>query len=147
MKTRVLFAALALAAASLTACSSETVSHDATTLPENARNLISKNFSAAISLVETEKSMGTTHEYEVTLADGSEITFGGNGEWKSVETPSNRAVPSGLVPTAIAKYVAERHAGASVIGIEKNKKGYEVELSNGLEMQFDAAGNFLQYDK
>lgn len=146
MKLHAIMAAclLAFGAAS---CSSETITHDATELPQSARDAISRNFSSAISLVEIEKSMGSVKEYEVTLTDGSEISFDGNGEWKSVDTPANIPVPAGLVPTSIAKFVAEKHAGAIIIGLEKDKKGYEVELSNDLEIQFDPAGNFLKYDK
>ena len=146
MKLHSLIAAMALAVG-LGACASESTTHDASVLPANARDLISSNFTSAISLVEIEKGMGSIKEYEVTLTDGSEITFTGSGEWKSVDTPSNRPVPSGLVPTAIGQYVAEKHAGAYIVGLEKNKKGYEIELSNDIEMQFDPAGNFMSYDK
>ena len=131
----------------LTACASETTTHDATQLPQKARDLIAQNFNSAISLVEIEKSMGSVSEYEVTLTDGCEISFKGDGEWKSIETPPTMAVPEGLVPTNIAKYVAEKHAGAFIDGIEKNKHGFEIELSNNIEIQFDSAGNFLKYDK
>ena len=141
------FIAVAALALGMGACASESVTHDASQLPAEARDVISRNFNSAISLIETEKSMGSVSEYEVTLTDGSQITFKGNGEWESVDTPSTIPVPSGLVPTAIAKYVAEKHAGVIIVGIEKNKKGYEVELSNNVEMQFDAAGNFVAYDK
>lgn len=134
-------------ATSLCACSSETVSHDATQLPEKARDLISQNFNSAISVVEVEKKFGKVDEYEVVLTDGAEISFTSGGEWKSVDTPNNRPIPSGLIPTSIVGFVTEKHNGAYIVGIEKNKKGYEVELSNGVEIQFDNAGNFMSYDK
>lgn len=145
MKLHALLAALILATA-LGSCSTENVSHDATQLPVKARDLIAANFTSAISVVETEKSLGSISEYEVVLTDGSEITFNGNGEWKSIETPNNRQIPSGLIPTSIAGYVAEKHKGAYIVGIEKEKKGYEVELSNEVKMLFDKAGNFLKYE-
>lgn len=146
MKLHALLCAAALSIA-VSACSSENVTHDAGILPAEARDIISRNFTSAVSLVEQEKSMGSTKEYEVTLTDGSEITFTGSGEWKSVDVPNNRAVPAGLVPTSIAKYVAAKHAGANIVGIERDKKGYEVELSNGVDINFDVAGNFVSYDK
>lgn len=146
MKTRP-FITAAFMAIALCACSSEKVSHDASHLPAEARDMIARNFNSAISIVETEEGFGKTLEYEVILTDGAEITFTKNGEWKSIETPNNRAIPEGLVPTAIAGFIAEKHAGAYIVGIEKNKKGYEIELSNGVDMQFDKAGNFLNYDK
>lgn len=130
----------------LSACSSKDVSHDATRLPSKARDVISQNFTSAISLIEEEKDFGKVTEYEVTLTDGSEITFNSGGEWTSVNTPNNIPVPAGLVPTAISTYVAEKHAGALIVGIEKDKKGFEVELSNDLDLQFDSSGNFMKYD-
>ncbi|MDE7160186.1 MAG: PepSY-like domain-containing protein [Muribaculaceae bacterium] len=39
------------------------------------------------------------------------------------------------------------HKGASIVGIEKERYGYEVELSNGIEMRFDKQGRFVRYDK
>lgn len=130
----------------LMACSSESVSHDASELPSKARDIISQNFNAAVSMIETEKSMGSVKEYEVILTDGAQVTFNGDGEWKSVDTPNNIPVPHGLVPTSISEFVAQKHAGAFIVGIEKNKKGFEVELSNGMEMEFDTAGVFMKYD-
>lgn len=135
-----------LLAGSLTACSSEEVSHDATSLPTQAAELIQRNFTAGVSLVKTEKNFGKTSEYEVTLTDGSEISFNGSGDWESIETPNNIPVPSGVVPTNIATFIREKQAGTYIVGIEKEKHGYDVNLSNGLELKFDLSGNFLSYD-
>lgn len=145
MKLQALFLAAALALGTA-ACTSETVSHDASQLPSKAQEFISQNFTSAISVVEKDKNLGKTSEYEVTLTDGSQIEFNSSGEWKSVDTPNNVPVPAGIVPTNIAQYVAQNHQGAYIVGIEKNKKGYEIELSNGMDMQFGPAGNFLNYD-
>ena len=129
------------------ACGNETVSHDVSTLPVKARTTIQQNFDAAITLVKTETEGIGDKEYEVTLSDGSEVTFNGAGEWENIERPANLAVPVGLIPTAITNFVNEKHAGALIIGIEKDKKGYDIDLSNGLEIQFDKTGNFVKYDK
>ncbi|MCH5217796.1 MAG: PepSY-like domain-containing protein [Muribaculaceae bacterium] len=145
MKTHGLIMALALAIG-VTACGKENVTHDATVLPKKARTTLSQNFTSAVSLVKTEKDLGKVTEYEVTLTDGSEISFKSNGDWESVDTPVNKPVPAGLIPTAITNYVHQKHAGALIVGIEKEKHGYDVELSNGVEIQFDKSGNFLKYD-
>lgn len=146
MKKLALFMIMALGLAA-TACGRENVTHDSSVLPEKARTTLSQNFTSAVTLVEIEKDMGSVKEYEVTLANGSEVTFDGAGEWTSIDTPANVAVPSGLVPTAIANYVKTKHAGALIVGIEKERKGYEVELNNGLDINFDLQGNFVSYDK
>lgn len=145
MKTQKFLLALVLVAG-LTACSSENVSHEADNLPAKASQLISRNFTAGVSLVKTEKDLGRVSEYEVTLTDGSTIEFNSSGEWKSIDTPNNLAVPAGVVPTNISTFVREKQAGTSIVGIEKEKHGYEVQLSNGVEMKFDLSGNFMQYD-
>lgn len=130
-----------------TACSSENYSHDAQTLPEKAQSMISQYFKSAISVVKEEKEAFSGKEYEVVLSNGCEITFDGNGEWKNIETPVNLSVPEALILPSISNYVVNHHKGATIVGIEKNKKGYEVELSNGVEIQFNQEGGFLQYDK
>lgn len=145
MKLHAIIAA-AMLSIGMCACSTETVTHDATELPAKARDLISQNFNSSISLIEVEKHVGSVSEYEVTLTNGCQITFNGSGEWKSVDTPNNMPIPEGLVPTAIAGYVAEKHQGAYIVGLEKEKNGFEVELSNNVEMKFDSAGNFIKYD-
>lgn len=146
MKLHVLLTAAVLTLG-MTACASETITHDAAELPEKAHNIITQNFSSAISVIKVEKSMGKVKEYEVTLTDGSVIEFNGDCEWESVMTPPNIPVPEGLVPTNIAKFVAEKHAGTFIDGIERDKKGFEVDLSNQVEIHFDPSGNFISYDK
>lgn len=131
----------------LIACSSEHYTHDASQLPKKATEFISKNFTSSVSVVEIEKNLGTTKEYEVTLTDGTEISFNKSGEWESVESAPNKSVPSGVIPTSIAGFVAQKQQGASIVGIERDNKGYEVELSNGVEIKFDNSGNFIKYDK
>lgn len=145
MKLHKIALALAMVAA-LTACEKETTSQDATNLPAKAQDLISQNFSSGISLVKTETNTFGKKEYDVILTDGSSISFNSSGEWEEIETPNNLAVPEGLVPTAIANYVRAKHAGTSIVGIDIEKKGFEVNLSNGVKIDFDKAGNFIKYD-
>ena len=85
-------------------------------------------------------------EYEVILADGSEITFDKSGNWKDVEMPAGKSVPDYFIPKAIKDYVSKNNKGQKIVGIEKERSSYEVQLNNGIEMKFDRAGNFLRYD-
>ncbi|WP_369695841.1 PepSY-like domain-containing protein [uncultured Duncaniella sp.] len=47
---------------------------------------------------------------------------------------------------AIATYVKQNHKGSRIIGIEKKRNGYEIELSNDLDLEFDKQGNFIRFD-
>jgi nitrogen fixation protein len=47
-------------------------------------------------------------------------------------------VPVEIIPTAIQKYVAEHYPQIKVVKIElTDHKGYDVELNNGFELEFD----------
>lgn len=121
--------------------------HDASVLPAAAQTTLKNNCKAGVSVVKIDKDFGRISEYEVVLTDGTEVTFDHNGNWKDVEVGIKSSVPKGFIPAAIANYIAKNQPKVRVIGIEKSSRGYEVDLSNGVEMKFDAAGNFLRFDK
>lgn len=120
--------------------------HDASVLPKAAQPVIANNFKAKVSLVKIDKDFGRVSEYEVILTDGSEVTFDRDGNWKNVEVKVSGSVPSAFIPAGVANYVKAYHKGQKVIGIEKEGSGYEVELSNGIDMKFNKNGEFVRYD-
>lgn len=120
--------------------------HDASVLPQAAQTIIKNNFKAKVSLVKIEKEFGRIDEYEVILDDGSEISFDRNGNWRDVETSVRKAVPEGFLTPMMREYIKRNHPKAKVVGIEKTRNGYEVELSDGVEMKFNVAGQFIRYD-
>lgn len=128
------------------ASAKDTYAHDASVLPDAAQNVIKKNFKAKVSVVKIDKTFGRVDEYDVTLSDGSEITFDRQGNWKEVETNVNTSVPSAFYPAAIGNYVKKNHSGTRIVGVEKERSGYEITLSDGIDMKFDRQDNFLRYD-
>lgn len=137
---------LVAAVAALSMSARDNYSRDASVLPKAAQTSISSNFKAKVSMVKTDKDFGRVSEYEVILTDGTEITFDRDGNWKDIEVSANRAVPSAYVPANVTQYVKNNHKGQKVVGIEKDRGGYEVELSNGLDLKFDRNGNFVKYE-
>lgn len=117
--------------------------HDASALPEVARNLINTCFKAKVSVVKVERVQGKIDEYEVVLSDGTEVDFDRHGNWECVETNVNRSVPTEIVPQAIRDYMTMKQKGHRIVGIERDKTGYVVELSNGAEIRFNPQGSFL----
>ena len=110
-------------------------------LPQKAQQFITKYFSG----VEFLSAKLDDGDYEVKLVDGTEIEFTTAGEWKKVDCRT-RAVPSALVPEAIAKYVKGKFPKNLITKIEKKHNGFEIELDNDLELKFDKNGNFLRVD-
>lgn len=106
-----------------------------TELPKAAQTFLGKHF-AGDNVRKAEKDQGRRGmEYEVDLASGAEIDFRDNGDWKDIKAAKGKAVPSAVVPAAIAKYVADNFAGQNIVEISRKRGGYEVELSNGSELK------------
>lgn len=120
--------------------------HDAAVLPKAAQTTIANNFKSKVSVVKIDKDFGHISEYEVILMDGTEISFDSDGNWDNVEVNNSLSVPVAFVPAAVRNYVSRNQPGARIVGIDKERRGYDVELSNGVDMKFDLGGNFLRYD-
>lgn len=145
MKKFILMMTLLIGTVSM-ACARDEYAHDGSVLPKAAQTVISNNFKAKVSLVKIEKDFGRISEYEVILTDGTEISFDRDGNWDNVEVNNSKSVPASMVPQAIRTYVKNQHTGQRIVGIDKERNGYDIELSNGIDMKFDKAGKFLRYD-
>lgn len=144
MKKLLLF--IAIVAGVFSASARDTYSHDINVLPVAAKTVVKNNFKADVSHIKIEKDLGRISEYDVILTDGTEISFDRSGNWKDIEVRRNSSVPADLVPAPITSYVKKNQKNASVVGIEKKRSGYEVELSNGVEIKFNSEGKFIKYD-
>lgn len=88
-------------------------------------------------------------EYDVKLTDGTEITFNLAFEWKSIDCDESNVygiVPAELVPEQIAAYVTTNYPNQHIDKIEKRANGWEIELSNGVEIEFDSNFNVTHVD-
>ncbi|MBR7011940.1 MAG: PepSY-like domain-containing protein [Muribaculaceae bacterium] len=83
--------------------------------------------------------------YELTLNDGTEVDFYADNQWDKVDCHT-KAVPAALVPNAVAAYVNANYKGMTITKIDKEHGGFEVELNNGIDLNFSASGQFLGVD-
>ena len=142
-----LFLSIAIvAAAAISVSARDTYAHSASALPQAAQTTLANNFKSKVTVVKIDKDLGRVSEYEAILSDGTEVSFDRDGNWKNVEVSAKGSVPSFFVPKAVSDYVKKTHPGQKVIGIEKSRSGYEVEISNGIDMKFDRQGQFHRYD-
>ena len=127
-------------------CARDRVSRDVNLLPTEARELIKNHFAeASISYLKVDKNLFRGEGYDVRLTDGTELDFNSKGQWTEIEAEKN-AVPASLIPDVIKKYMKQNYNGQRVKKIKHNRRGYELKLSNGLEVEFDNMGNFLRLD-
>ena len=114
-------------------------------LPEAINTFLQKTFpGAAVSYVELDNEYGGVN-YDVKLNDGTEIDFDANNQWDKVDCHV-KAVPASLVPAAIAQYVKANYQGLPITKIDKEPYGYEIELSNGLDIKFNPSGQMMGID-
>lgn len=141
------FALLTLMVFGLMSCeSSDKVAIEFAQLPNNAQTFIKTHFpDKTISIIFHDKDM-FDKDYEVVFEDTSNVDFNSKGEWTEIEIKSEPGVPTEAIPTAIVNYVNAKHPTTFIIKINKDRRDYEVELRNGIDIVFDKNGNFLRYD-
>lgn len=137
----------------LTACSSDDDASDVAItyeqLPAASRDFIETYFEG-VQRVLVEKNTvpdadGTL--YEVKLINGFELDFDSEGVWIEVDGNSN-PVPDALIPETIRAYVLDHYPTELFVkSIEKKSYGLKIELSNGVELKFDAQGLFIGPDR
>ncbi|MCQ2177454.1 MAG: PepSY-like domain-containing protein [Bacteroidales bacterium] len=110
-------------------------------LPSAARQTISTYFAKSRVLTVIKETELIDTEYEVRLEDGVEIEFDSNGDWKKIDC-QRAAVPEQLIPAEILNQTKISFPETAVVEIVKKRKGFDVELSNGLELEFDSRFNF-----
>ena len=113
-------------------------------VPEPIAAFVKQYFpNATIAGVEQDHDNGGT-EYDVYLSDGTQIDFDANNQWDKVE--NHNGVPAALIPQAIATYVKSNYQNMAITKIDREYRGYDIELSNGLDLNFDKSGHFLGID-
>ena len=116
----------------------------AQSLPDPITTFIKQNFpNASVVGVEPDHDHGGM-EYDVYLNDGTELDFDANNQWETIES-RGKGVPAAFIPKAIATYVSGNYQ-MPIVKIHREHYGYEIELSNGMELSFDRQGHFMGMD-
>lgn len=88
-------------------------------------------------------------DIDVVLNDYTKIEFRLNNEWKKVDCEHSTtftAVPATIVPEQITAYVNANFPSAIIKKLEKNFRGWEIELNNGLELKFNSNFKVMEID-
>ena len=110
-------------------------------LPAASKQFVAANFPGA-TIVYAAKDDG---KYETTLSTGAKVDFTKKGAWDKVDCHTV-AVPAAIVPAAIAAYVKASFPNTVITKIDKERYGYEIELSNDIELKFNQAGEMMAID-
>ena len=116
-------------------------------MPKAAQLFIKNHFadlSVAMAKVETDF---LDKNYDVVFTNGNKVEFDKKGNWTNVDCEHTQ-VPVAILPEAIRQYVTQNYPDAKVLKIEvTDRKGYDVELSNGFELEFDKRMNVIDIDR
>ncbi len=74
------------------------------------------------------------------------LEFHGTGQWKKVDCGYS-FLPAGIVPQAIIEDLAVRYPGAKIYKAKRERGGYEIKITGGLELIYSADGTFVQEDR
>lgn len=141
---RILLSILAICFCFATSCAGPDRPIAVSQLPAAAQTFIKTNFpSEKVSHAFIDEGFST--EYEVYFENGNQIEFDKNGQWKEVKCIMGK-VPAKIIPASISKYVSQYFSETDIIKIKKERRGYEVELRNDIELEFDLNGNFIKMD-
>lgn len=114
-------------------------------LPETAQQFLKKNFkNAKIAIVKKENKL-IKNDYEVTFANGNKIEFDSEGNWEEIDCKAT-AVPASAVPAKITQHVKANYPQAKILQIDKKRNGYEVKLSNRMELEFNKSFQLTDID-
>ena len=142
---KMLLSAFAIAALAVTPTMAEDVAITAQKLPQEAQSFLKTHYAQNKVLSAMHDRDFTDNDYTVYLDDGTKIEFDGSGKWESVKN-HNGKIPAGVVPSAIQTYVAEHFPSLGIEKIERKRYGYELELTNDLDLKFDSRGKFVGID-
>ena len=142
---------LLILAAAVFALGTSTVSADndrpisVSELPEKAQQFIRQHFpNQKVSIAKMERELFDTTD-AVIFTSSSKVEFLKNGDWKEVDCKYS-TVPAAIIPQQIAQYVSQYYPDTSVVQIDRDKRDYEVKLTNGLELTFDLKFNLIDID-
>ena len=116
-----------------------------TQMPQPAQQFIKQHFAdSKVALAKMESDF-FYKSYEVIFTNGNKVEFDKKGNWEEVNCKFT-SVPAAIIPAAIQKYVTTNYPDVKVLKIERDKKEYEVKLSNRVELKFDLQFNLIDID-
>ncbi len=114
-------------------------------LPAKAQTLLSKHFKGQKVMLATIESGVVSRSYDVVLRNGTKLEFDKKGNLTEIDCKQG-FVPSQLIPQPIKNYLKENYPAQAVKKIEMNKKEYEVELTNRIDLTFNKHFQLIDID-
>jgi hypothetical protein len=117
-------------------------------LPAVSKTFIETHFpNEEITTIVKERD-GLSVDYTVYLANGFDIDFTKSGDWDNVDGHF-LSVPESildLLPKPLLQHLTTHFQDFSIIEVNRERYGYEIGLSNDMDLKFDSNGSFTGID-
>ena len=110
-------------------------------LPEVAQAFLKQYFANKVPLVVTVD----WDDYAIRYSSGEKVEFDKQGNWKEIDCRSS-LVPAELIPEEIKTNINATFPGAIILKLDRNRRGYEVKLNNGLEVEYSPTFQVIDID-
>ncbi len=114
-------------------------------VPQEIQSYVETHFSSNKILQTLKDTEGLTLTYDVTLDSAISLEFNRSKEIISID--ANSKLPDSVIPQKILTYVLTNYPNQVITDWEKeSRKVQQIELNNGLDLEFDEDGNYLRID-
>ena len=110
-------------------------------LPEVAQAFLKQYFANKVPLVVTVD----WDDYAIRYSSGEKVEFDKQGNWKEIDCRSS-LIPAELIPEEIKTNINATFPGAIILKLDRNRRGYEVKLNNGLEVEYSPTFQVIDID-
>lgn len=110
-------------------------------LPASAQEFLRQNFANKVPLVVTMD----WDDYTIVYDSGEKIEFDKQGNWKDIDCKTSH-VPTAIIPEQIKTHVRATFPGTTILKLDRNRRGYEVKLNNGLEIEYNREFRVIDMD-
>jgi hypothetical protein len=147
MKKTVFYVTLFAVATLFAACEEEKIIQE-NELPAVSRTFIETHFADVEITAIVKEREGLDTDYTVYLANGFDIDFTKSGEWDDVDGHSLTVPESilALLPQTLLQHIVKTFPTLSIIEVNRERYGYEIGLSNDMDLKFDSNGRFTGID-
>ena len=113
-------------------------------LPVEIKTYISTHFPSN-TIVQVVKDLdGLTKTYDVMLSDQISLEF--NRKNQIIDIDGKTALPNSVIPEKIRQYVTANYPTNVITDWELDDRNQQIQLDNGLDLEFTMNGDFIRID-
>ncbi len=113
-------------------------------LPAEMKAYISTHFPSNTILQVVKDVDGLTKTYDVLLSERISLEF--NRQKEIIDIDSEIALPNSVIPEQIRQYVTANYPSNVITDWELDDLNQQIQLDNGLNLEFTMNGDFLRID-